>query len=225
MSSLIFQMDVICRMDMPFPLQKIPVILKNKELELWVPDPFKVRMQYGGQLAGGKTASPPFWSRVWPASIALAEYIMLKPDWIEGRRVLELAAGLGLPSLVAARRAESVLATDNQPQAVELLRYNASALRLDNFSAEVLDWSRLPSMVEADLVLMSDVNYEPSSFPGLLRAVESLLEQGIQILLSTPERLSARPFVESLAPYIIYAESKLVGEESTPVTILELASG
>jgi predicted nicotinamide N-methyase len=67
----------------------------------------------------------PYWAELWPSGVALARRVAARA--LKGARVLELGCGLGLPSLAAALAGGRVLATDWSPQAIELLRDNASA--------------------------------------------------------------------------------------------------
>ena len=62
--------------------------------------------------------------RVWPASVALCHSLVARPEAVAGRRVLELGAGTGLPSLLCARHlcAAHVIATDSNRAAVERLQ-------------------------------------------------------------------------------------------------------
>lgn len=48
----------------------------------------------------------PYWSKCWPSAIALSNFIAKNQALIQDKQVLELATGLGLPSLVAARFAK-----------------------------------------------------------------------------------------------------------------------
>src|SRR5262249_14276462 len=71
----------------------------------------------------GTPVSALYWATPWPSGCALAVFVAGLP--LEGRKVLELGAGLGLPALAAARAGAEVLATDNQADAMALLRQNA----------------------------------------------------------------------------------------------------
>src|SRR5579862_7763060 len=66
----------------------------------------------------------PYWAEVWASGLALAEAVSQLD--LRGVRVLELGAGLGLPSLAAALGGADVLATDWAADAVALLRDNAA---------------------------------------------------------------------------------------------------
>ena len=70
----------------------------------------------------------PYWAELWPSGVALARAVG-ELD-LRGARVLELGAGLGLPSLAAALGGADVLATDWADDAVELLRLNAGRNRV-----------------------------------------------------------------------------------------------
>src|SRR3954453_20088444 len=49
----------------------------------------------------------PYWARLWPSGRALGRAVADGPA-LDGRRVLELGCGLGLPSIAAARRGGEV---------------------------------------------------------------------------------------------------------------------
>ncbi len=81
---------------------KIPLLLQNIELpglhiEIFVPDPDFIRTAWKES-----ALDFPYWSRIWPAAYSLSSFLLERPELIKGKNVLELAAGLGLPSLVAA---------------------------------------------------------------------------------------------------------------------------
>ena len=112
--------------------------------------------------------------------------------------MLELGAGLGLPSLAAAVRGADVLATDWAEDAVELLRRNAErngiALR-----AEVVRWDEpAPLVGEAPwrLVLGADLLYERRNADQLLELLPRL---GGDALLADPGRPFAKGFLERAA--------------------------
>src|SRR4051794_2378722 len=65
----------------------------------------------------------PYWAELWASGVSLAREV--GDADLRGVRVLELGAGLGLPSLAAAIRGADVLATDGAEDAVELRRVNA----------------------------------------------------------------------------------------------------
>lgn len=97
-------------------------------------------------------------AHVWNAGIALAKYITLAGDLelAAGRMTLELGAGCGLVSIVAAGCGAAVLATDKQ-HALDALRRNC-ATASGTIQVELLEFGQRPSF-PATLVLASDVLY------------------------------------------------------------------
>jgi predicted nicotinamide N-methyase len=138
----------------------------------------------------------PYWAELWPSGVALARAV----GGLElgGVRVLELGAGLGLPSLAAALGGADVLATDWADGAVELLRTNAErnaiALRVER-----VRWDEPGLLLQEapwPLVLGADLLYEQRNADQLLELLPCL---GAEALLTEPGRPFARGFFERAA--------------------------
>jgi predicted nicotinamide N-methyase len=174
----------------------------DRSLGLYVPDSNSVKEAYETLRNRGDEVLFPYWAHLWPSSKGLCEMLAEYPEIIENRRVLELAAGLGLPSLFASGLAASVCCTDRSPEAMALVK--ASALRngIPELEATVLDWNDLPAELPFDVVLLSDVNYDPEDLPGLQTLFNRLLGAGLFIVLSTPERIVATSLLTHLMPFV-----------------------
>jgi len=202
---------------MAFPLQLQEISFQNESIHLFVPDPAAIKRAYqSGRI------SFPYWSQVWPSAKALALFLLRNTHFTKDQKVVELGAGLGLPSLIAARHASSVLCSDNSPEAVEVMRQSAARLQLQQFTANVMDWRQLPQELAADVLLLSDVNYEPAAFDTLITIVAAFLQKGTTILLSTPQRLIAKNFVAPLLHHCIHQEELAVWHERKDVLITVL---
>jgi predicted nicotinamide N-methyase len=135
----------------------------------------------------------PYWAELWPSGIVLAEAVAKLE--LRGSRVLELGAGLGIPSLMAALGGAEVLATDWAEEAVELLRVNAerNGLRL---RAERVRWDDPGALLRDapwDVVLGADLLYESRNAEQLLELLPRL---GGELLLAEPGRPFAKAFLE-----------------------------
>jgi predicted nicotinamide N-methyase len=186
----------------PYTLYRQKVL----DLDLLVPDPEKVRMLYDEGRATELLEPFPFWTRIWPSAMALSLFIESHRQYIEGKKILELGAGLALPSFIASRYAGSVVCSDYIDDAVRLMRQNIDELKLNHIHAEKIDWHELPAGINADTVLLSDVNYSPGAFDALHKVIEWFLNNGSVIILATPGRIVAKPFIDFLIPYIAYRE-------------------
>ena len=134
----------------------------------------------------------PYWAELWPSGVALARVV--EGLELAGVRVLELGAGLGLPSLAAALGGAEVLATDWADDAVELLRANATrngiALRVERVRWD--DPAPLLRDAPWPLVLGADLLYERRNADQLLDLLPRL---GGDVLLAEPGRPFAKSFL------------------------------
>ena len=134
----------------------------------------------------------PYWSVLWRSGVALGRELAGRS--LAGARVVELGCGLGVPSLVAARAGAEVLATDEEPEALELLARNARENGVEVETARV-PWrraDRLAARGPFDLVLAADVLYERESLEPLLELLPRL---GGEVLLADPGRPVAEAFL------------------------------
>lgn len=171
-------------------------------LSLYVPIPELVKPTYEDLLKLNINAPFPFWARIWPSSKAMSQFLAIEPEWVRGKKILEVGAGLGLPSFAIAHLATEVIVTDHASEAVSLINKNITHLCFNNMKSMCLDWNDFPDIISADTILLSDVNYAPGAFGPLLTLVGKLMEKGAVIIIATPERIMAAPFVEALQPFI-----------------------
>ena len=140
----------------------------------------------------------PFWAKIWPSALAMAEYLQRNQDMLNGKKVLEMAAGLGLPSIVAAIYAEQVCCSDYMQDAVDVAKKNMVLNQLPNVDCRVFNWRHLPDDLSADILLLSDVNYEPAEFDQLISVCQKFLLNGTTIILTTLGRIMAKDFIDRL---------------------------
>lgn len=199
---------------MRFSLVQKKIVLEETEIIVFVPDESQVKEAYQkGEIEF------PYWSQVWPAAIALAQFLLQHPEYTLGKNVLEIGAGLGLPSLVAAQTAATVLCTDHAPDAVAIAHASAQRLQLQNFRSVVLDWNTFPNDVTADVLLLSDINYEPAALATLLALTKRFLENNAVVMLSTPQRMMAKEFILSLLPFCVRHKEAVVHHNGQEVSV------
>jgi predicted nicotinamide N-methyase len=134
----------------------------------------------------------PYWSVLWRSGVALGRELC--GTRLDGLRVVELGCGLGVPSLAASRQGAAVLATDADPEALELLERNAARNGLEVDTARV-NWASPAELVTRssfDLVLAADVLYQRAAVAQLLSLLPRLAPW---ILLADPGRPAADAFL------------------------------
>ncbi|XP_027362181.1 protein N-lysine methyltransferase METTL21A-like [Abrus precatorius] len=129
-------------------------------------------------------------SWVWESAIILSEWMTAQREMdLRGKKVLELGAGAGLPGLTAAMLgANHVLLTDVEPLIKALVR-NVEANGLGNVvKVRKLVWGRDESPGEFDLVLMSDVLFDPEQMGALAQTLKSVCGDHTRVWAATEVR-------------------------------------
>ncbi len=207
---------------MRYPLKLIPV---SANLSIYVPDYEQIKETYELLLEAHPDELFPYWAKLWPSSIAMVQFLQANTSWVKQKTVLEIGAGLGLPSLAIAGIVKSIEVTDYAPEAVELLEKNIQHLQLSNIKAKQLDWNDNPDTIVADVLVLSDVNYNPGEFDGLMHLINQCIDRGTIVLLATPHRIMASPFVNALQQLVRQSHIELVNEngKSVEISILVLS--
>eukprot|EP01006_Ploeotia_vitrea_P012347 TRINITY_DN32766_c0_g1_i2.p1 TRINITY_DN32766_c0_g1~~TRINITY_DN32766_c0_g1_i2.p1 ORF type:complete len:269 (+),score=26.90 TRINITY_DN32766_c0_g1_i2:42-848(+) len=123
---------------------------------------------------------------IWISAKVLCSHILANPNTFNDKRVVELGAGLALPSILATGTARWVVATDNNASTLQLAQagvaLNADKLgdKVHNFMTELLDWNNPIKQELAhkfDIVLAADVIYTSASARAFFNAACGLLEK------------------------------------------------
>jgi predicted nicotinamide N-methyase len=145
---------------------------------------------------GGAGRGVPYWARLWPSGLALAEELARRDD-LAGMRTLELGCGLGAPSVVAAHRGAQVLAADSAPEAVVFAAHNLALNDLEGDVAQ-LDWNHAEALAAGapwELVIAADVLYLRHNVEALARLLPVLVGEAGEALIADPRRAGGRDFL------------------------------
>jgi predicted nicotinamide N-methyase len=207
---------------MQYPVQLTQI---GAEKAIYIPAYEAVKAIYEALLELDPATPFPYWAKVWPSAIALLDVLKAHPHLIQNKHVLEIGAGIGLPSLMMANITKSIQVSDYNLEAVELLRKNITHLQLQNAEALKLDWNAMPKAIHPEVLILSDINYDPTQFEKLTKLIEKFIHQGCTIILSTPQRIMASPFVLALSTFIIADYVELVDENGVnqEISILVLS--
>lgn len=164
------------------------------------------------------------------SSIHLARWLCAHQDFVRGRHVHEIGAGIAVPGLACAcLQAASVIVSDHDPCACVVTQraceHNANVLGeegLRRVQALTLDWFAAlepgfqpPSM--SDVVLAIDVNYYSSANPALLAIIRACLKPGGHLALASRLGRAGLPaFLEMLAAadsgFLLVADESFASE-------------
>lgn len=143
----------------------------------------------------------PYGMELWPAATMLARYVAARSHSIADsgpkKRMLEIGAGLGLISILAARLGWDVTASDHEPASLAFARRNAAH---NGVSLQVthLDWHKPPTGLRFPVIVASDVLYELRDHAGLISCLKTCLSPDGEAWIADPNRGVADRF-ETLA--------------------------
>ncbi|XP_035471863.1 methyltransferase-like protein 23 isoform X2 [Scophthalmus maximus] len=132
---------------------------------------------------GFQVLDPQYGMYVWPCAVVLAQYLWTRRDKLRDKTVLELGAGVSLPGVVAARCGAKVILSDSagSPLCLDNCRRSCEANGLRDVEVLGLTWGQVsPDLVllpPLDVILGSDVFYEPRDFEDILVTVAFLLRK------------------------------------------------
>lgn len=172
------------------------VLLAGRSFRLFVP----ARLETLLGAVEGETDTVPYWGRLWPAAEPAARAVLGWAPWRVGSEILELGSGVGLVGLAALARGDRVLFSDVSEAALETCRINA---RRNGFSApraRLLDW-REPADLQVDVVLASDVLYDPALHEPLLETIDAALRPSGIAWIADPGRHASREFAARAAEW------------------------
>lgn len=147
---------------------------------------------------------------VWTASILMSRWIISQKAAFDGKSVLELGAGCGLPGLTALTHTtcRKVTITDLHQRTVDNISHNTGTTGLEiksldfsRCSSSILDWLK-PSTwpnTQFDIILGSDVVYHEAQAGMLSNVLKKLLKPGgVFLMVHAAARAGLAEFCDAL---------------------------
>ena len=129
----------------------------------------------------------PLWAKIWKASWVLSDYLAdLRPN--VNKRLLEIGAGVGLVSIVAATFGHQITMTEYNSDALNFARANACLNNCPNLPIKKLDWNHPRLKDQFDFIVGAEVTYKQAYFSPLIRLFKSKLKPGGEIILASEIR-------------------------------------
>ena len=146
------------------------------------------------RLSDAVSVDLPVTMAVWGSALYLSQWLVAHPETVHARSVVELGAGIGLPSLASAKLgARSIVCTELCDKALALIDETAARNQVaDRLRASRLDWfdvlrtrSGAPT---AEVVLAADINYYTESVQPILATISATLAPGGILVLASREQ-------------------------------------
>ena len=139
----------------------------------------------------------PMWAKIWQASWVLADYLAKIP--VESKKkFLEIGAGAGLVSIVAASFGHSITLTEFNPDALQFSRANAFINGCSQLPILELDWNRPQLTATFDYIVASEVTYKKRDWAPLKKLFRTCLNPDGEIILVGEMKRVAKNFYQIL---------------------------
>lgn len=161
---------------------------------------------------------PPYWAFAWPGGQAIARHVLDNPRLVEGKRVLDFAAGSGIAA-VAAARAGAAHATANDLDALALAAIGLNAA-LNGVKVATTGDDLTAREAAFDAILAGDVCYERPMAELVWPWLRKCAGRGALVLLADPGRayLPKQGLVE-LARYSVPTTRELEDREERETVV------
>ena len=205
-------------------LQRLNVTLpvSGREYEIYRPDD-ESREKLFEQGRADPEKQMPYWAKVWPSGVALADVVVERKEEVAGKHVLELGAGLGVTACAVLEYGGDIVTADYSDLPLAHCRLNTVVNTGKAPDATCFNW-RHPSEVAAaaaqpqfhggfPLIIAGDVLYEGRDAEPLLNVIDRLLVDDGSLWLAEPVRRTAQRFLDSAASLGWEIESRQVKAE------------
>jgi predicted nicotinamide N-methyase len=151
----------------------------------------------------------PYWAKVWPSGVALADVVVERKIEVADKHVLELGAGLGVTACTVLEYGGHLVTADYSALPLAHCRLSTLVNTGRAPSATCFNW-RHPAEVNTasaqpefrdgfPLIIAGDVLYEGRDAEPLLNVIERMLVADGSLWLAEPLRRTAQRFLDSAA--------------------------
>jgi len=161
----------------------------------------------------------PLWAKIWQASWVLADYLAGMP--VEAKKqFLELGAGVGLVSIVAASFGHRITMSEHNYDALQFARANALINECPRLPIVDLDWNRPQSPNRFDYLVASEVTYKKEDCQPLVKLFKACLKPDGEVILAGEMRKSTMDFYKELENrFNIRVQKKILRSDNEEVNI------
>lgn len=139
----------------------------------------------------------PLFGQIWPSGWVLAN--AMRTVELDGRRILELGAGLALASLVVHRRGGDMTASDYHPLIPAFLKHNLRLNGLGPLPYHQADWGLASKTLgQFDLIIGSDLLYERDQPSILASFIDRHSSPQVEVLIVDPNRSNRGKFRQAM---------------------------
>ncbi len=149
-------------------------------------------------LAGLSSSNWSLFGQIWPSARVLA--LAMASFELAGRRILEIGAGLALPSLVIHQRLGDMTVSDWHPLSESFLAENLVLNGMTPMKYQSGSWNTSnPELGRFDLIIGSDLLYERQQPSQLAAFIDAHAEARVEVIIVDPDRGNRVDFCRAMA--------------------------
>lgn len=138
----------------------------------------------------------PYFAKIWNCSLNLSHWCSANHEQFRGKKILEIGAGLALPSFVLAHLGHHIIATDYHPHTQYFAKKNQHYNNIF-FPYLTRSWNELAKdNATFDVIIASDILYEGKYVKDLINLVNTILRSNGKILFCDPVRGYLQKFID-----------------------------
>ena len=179
--------------DATTPLSLVPVLIGDRQWRIWCVEDQDYLLSFSRSLD-----HLPYGLLLWESAGALSQRLAEEPSLVEGKRVLELGAGTGLPGLVARSLGACVWQTDQTDDVLNVAALNERENALAGIRRFRADWRDWVEPASFDVILGSDILYDAALYGSIVSILDRSLAPGGKVVLADPGRPQALEFLGEL---------------------------
>jgi predicted nicotinamide N-methyase len=187
---------------MRYTYEKINLPIEDLSIQLFqitnVDEVFDALLKADKNSVEVKDERIPYWTELWPAAIALSHYLVGIKEDLHEKNIVELAAGLGLPSIVAGYYSGKITISDYIEDSLIFAKKNYSLNHKVEANYKPIDWRQFMPFDSTEIILASDIAYENRYQKALTDKIHTWLEAGIEFIFTEPGRPTAKNFIEKI---------------------------
>ena len=176
-----------------FPLSLVPVMIGGRRWRIWCVEDQDYLLSVANRLE-----HLPYGLLLWESSVGLSQRLAEEPSLVQGKRVLELGAGTGLPGLVARSLGGCVWQTDHMDDVLNVAALNERENALAGIRRFRADWRDWVEPTSFDVILGADILYDTALYGSIATILDRSLAPGGRVLLADPGRPQAWQFLSEL---------------------------
>jgi predicted nicotinamide N-methyase len=199
--------------------------IEGVRVQLWRATGLERHVDVDALLRADAPPEPPYWMHLWPGALSAARMAATAASLGPGTRALEIGCGLALPSVLAARRGATVLATDKRHEPLVFARRSA-ALSGGGVQVLQMDWTAPALRAGFDLCIGADVAYDADAEAGLVGALAACTAARGEIWLTDSVNTARRTLAARLASagFAIAERQMREWEDGRPVWVRVLTA-